>query len=430
MRRWPHHQAARGAQAAAELERGTLTTITRPEQPDVLSEEFAKDPHKYYKIMRDHFPVLHHEVSGYYFVSRYEDVARIYKDSTGFSNENYGFQMEPVIGKTLIQMGGREHTVNRQLVTPALRGNYLEELLPQVDELATEMIDVFRQDGRVDLVEHFTKWFPINVIVRMLDLPREDLPKFHDWYSSLMAFLSNLTNDPEIHAWGMRTREEYPAYILPIIAERRRNPGTDLISRLTQAEIDGEQFSDEQIKALIGLLLIAGGETTDKSIASTIKYLIQHPDQLEAVRSDPSLATRALVETLRFHPPVQIILRTATADIELSGTTIPAGSVVACVNGAANRDERRFENPDEYNIFREDVNVRQAFAGSADHIAFALGRHFCVGSLLAKREAETAINQILAAMPDIRFADDVEPVDTGLFTRGPARLDVEWTPVS
>ncbi|WP_261567239.1 cytochrome P450 [Frankia gtarii] len=408
----------------------TTTPTTVPEKPDVLSAEFARDPHTYYKIMRDFYPVLHHEVSGYYFVSRYEDVARIYKDSVGFSNENYAFQMEPVIGKTVIQMGGREHAINRQLITPALRGNYLEELLPQVDELATEMIDKFRTAGRVNLAEDFTKWFPINVIVKMLDLPREDLPKFHEWYSSLMAFLANLTNDPEIHAWGMRTQQEYPAYILPIIAERRRNPGTDLISRLTQAEINDEQFSDEQIKALIGLLLIAGGETTDKSIASTLKYLIMHPEQLEAVRQDPSLATRALVETLRYHPPVQIILRTTTDDVEVAGTVIPVGSVVGCVNGAANRDERRFDDPDTYNIFRADINIRQAFAGSADHIAFALGRHFCVGSLLAKREAETAINQILAAMPDIRFADGIEPTDAGLFTRGPESLIVEFTPAS
>jgi cytochrome P450 len=402
-------------------------TLTVPEKPDVLSPEFVQDPHKYYKTMRDHYPVLHDEVSGYYFVSRFDDVARIYKDSAAFSNENYGFQMEPVIGKTLIQMSGREHTVNRQLVSPALRGNYLQELLPEVDALATEMIDGFRDSGRVDLVEAFTKWFPINVIVKMLDLPREDLPKFHDWYSSLMAFLSNLTSDPAIHEWGMRTQRDYPAYILPIIAERRRNPGTDLISRLTQTEIEGEQFSDEQIKALIGLLLIAGGETTDKAIASTIKHLMQNPEQLDAVRNDPSLASQALVENLRFHPPVQIILRTATEDIEVSGTVIPGGSVVACVNGAANRDERRFADPDRFDIFRTDVNAKQAFVGSADHIAFALGRHFCVGSLLAKREAETAITQILQTMPDIRFVE--EPVDVGLFTRGPEKLLVEFTPV-
>ncbi|WP_020499203.1 cytochrome P450 [Sciscionella marina] len=402
-----------------------MTTTSIPPRPTVTSPEFVEDPHKYYRVMRDHYPLLHDETSGYYFVSRFEDVARVYKDSEAFSNENYAFQMEPVVGRTVIQMSGREHTVNRKLITPALRGNYLDELLPQVDEIAASMVAEFPDSGTIDLVENFTKWFPINVIVRMLDLPKEDLPKFHDWYSSLMAFLSNLTQDPEIHAWGMRTQKDYPAYMLPIIAERRRNPGDDLISRLTQTETQGEALSDERIKALIGLLLIAGGETTDKAIASTIKHLMENPDQLEAVRADRSLVAAALVENLRYHPPVQIILRTATRDIEVAGDTIPSGSVVGCVNGAANRDERRFADPDQFNVFREDVSMQNAFLGSADHIAFALGRHFCVGSLLAKREAETAINMVLDRFPTLEYADGFVPKDVGLFTRGPEKLMVK-----
>ncbi|MFR9805079.1 cytochrome P450 [Pseudonocardia sp. RS010] len=402
-----------------------MTTTTVPPRPQVTSPEFVEDPHKYYRIMRDHYPVLRDEASGYYFVSRFEDVARVYKDSEAFSNENYGFQMEPVIGRTVIQMSGREHTINRKLITPALRGNYLEELFPEVDQIARDMVAQFPESGTVDLIEDFTKWFPINVIVKMLDLPKDGLPKFHDWYSSLMAFLANLTNDPEIHEWGMRTQRDYPAYILPIIAERRANPGDDLISRLTQVEIEGEVMSDERIKALIGLLLIAGGETTDKAIASTIKHLMENPDQLEAVRNDRSLVQAAIVENLRYHPPVQIILRTATADVEVSGEVIPAGSVVGVVNGAANRDERRFADPDKFDIFRTDISTQNAFLGSADHIAFALGRHFCIGSLLAKREAETAINLVLDRFPTLEYADGFEPKDVGLFTRGPDKLVVK-----
>ncbi|ODU07374.1 MAG: cytochrome P450 [Pseudonocardia sp. SCN 72-86] len=402
-----------------------MTTTAVPPRPEVTSPEFVEDPHKYYRIMRDHYPVLRDEASGYYFVSRFDDVARVYRDSEAFSNDNYGFQMEPVIGRTVIQMSGREHTINRKLITPALRGNYLDELLPQVDEIAAEMIGALPTSGTVDLIEDFTKWFPINVIVRMLDLPEGDLSKFHDWYSSLMAFLSNLTNDPAVHEWGMRTQRDYPAYMLPIIAERRRNPGSDLISRLTKVEIEGDVLSDERIKALIGLLLIAGGETTDKAIASTIKHLMDNPDQLEAVRADRSLVPNALVENLRYHPPVQIILRTATADVEVDGETIPGGSVVGCVNGAANRDERRFEDPDRFDVFRKDVSVNNAFLGSADHIAFALGRHFCVGSLLAKREAETAINLVLDRFPTLEYADGFAPKDVGLFTRGPEKLVVK-----
>lgn len=396
--------------------------------PDILSPEFALDPHPYYKVMRDSYPLVHHEASGYYFLTRFADVERAYKDSEAFSNDNYRFQMEPVIGRTVIQMSGAEHTVNRSLITPVLRGRYLDSFLPRVDAIATDAIDRFRQDGKVELIEQFTKWFPINVVVEMLDLPREDLPIFHEWYSSLMAFLSNLTKDPDIHAWGMRTQKSFPAYILPIIAERRKRPGADLISRLTASEIEGENLDDEQIKALVGLLFIAGGETTDKAIATCFKNLLLNPDQLEAVRADPALAIKAIAESLRFHPPVQIILRTATVDVEVSGGVIPAGSTVGCVNGAANRDERRFDDPDRFDIFRSDLNIQSAFTGGADHIAFALGRHFCVGSLLAKREMETSINRLLEAMPDVRFAEGFTPADVGLFTRGPASLHLEFTP--
>ncbi|HEX3613232.1 MAG TPA: cytochrome P450 [Sporichthyaceae bacterium] len=400
------------------------------QMPDILSPEFAQDPQPYYKIMRDHYPLLHHEASGYYFISRFEDVARAYRDSEAFSNVNYGFQMEPVIGRTLIQMGGHEHAVNRALVTPTLRGKYLESFSPQVQSNADAMIDKFRGRGEVELIEEFTKWYPINVVVDMLDLPREDMPIFHNWYSSLMAFLSNLTRDPDIHEWGMRTQKEFPEYILPVIAQRRRNPGDDLISRLTQAETDGESMTDERIKALIGLLFIAGGETTDKAIANCVRHLLDNPEQLAELRADPSLATDAIAESLRYAPPVQIILRTAVNDIEVAGGIIPGGSTVACVNGAANRDERRFIDPDVWNMHRTDLTVEQAFTGAADHIAFALGRHFCVGSLLAKREMEIAIVRLFEAMPDVRWADGFTPVDVGLFTRAPQALRLQFTPAA
>jgi pulcherriminic acid synthase len=229
-------------------------------------------------------------------------------------------------------------------------------------------------------------------------------------------------------AWGERTKREYPEYILPIIAERRKNLGSDLISRLCTTDVDGAMLSDEQIKALVGLLLIAGGETTDKALACAIRNLLEHPDQLAQVRADPSLATRAIAESLRFSPPVQIILRTATHDVEVAGGVISSGSTVGCVNGAANRDERRFEDPDVFDIHRSDLTVDQAFSGAADHVAFALGRHFCVGSLLAKREMETALTLIFEAMPDARFAEGFVPRDIGLFTRGPQALWLEFTP--
>ncbi len=189
-------------------------------------------------------------------------------------------------------------------------------------------------------------------------------------------------------------------------------------------------MSDEDVKAFCSLLLAAGGETTDKAIAGIFANLLTHPEQLEAVRADRSLISRAFAETLRFTPPVHMIMRQSASDVELSGGTVPAGSTVTCLIGSANRDEERYRDPDTFDIFREDLSATNAFSAAADHLAFALGRHFCVGALLARSEVEIGVGQLLDAMPDLRLADGFDPVEHGVFTRGPQSLPVRFTPVS
>jgi len=265
------------------------------------------------------------------------------------------------------------------------------------------------------------------VIVDMLALPREDLPKFNKWYTSIIAFLSNLSGDADITAAGLQTKEELQAYMLPIIAERRANPGPDLLSTMCTAVVDGVQMTDLEIKAFVSLLLAAGGETTDKAIANLFLNLVRKPEQLAAVRADRALIERATAEMLRHTPPVHMIMRTPTEDVEMSGGTIPAGNTVTCLIGAANRDERVYANPDVYDLFRDDLDVKQAFTGAANHTAFALGRHFCVGSMLAKTEMEIAVNMLLDHMDDIQFAEG-EPPEVGVFTRAPKTLKLKFTP--
>lgn len=396
--------------------------------PDILSSAFTDDPPAFFRTLRDDFPAFRHEASGYWFISRYDDVKRALND---LSTKHQEWQLEPVIGRSLGGMSGREHSTHRSLVTPAFRGRELEErFTPVISACATELIDRFAATGSVDLVAEFTRWYPINVISTMLDLPKEDHAKFRDWYSSFMAFLSNLTNDPEVAAWGMRTQKEFPEYILPIIRERRVNPGEDLLSRLCTSEIDGVQLSDDDIRSFVGLLLIAGGETTDKVIASLFKNLLENPQQLAAVQQDRSLVAQALVETLRYSPPVNIVLRTALEDTEFSGVVVPAESIVACVIGAANRDERRFSDPDRFDIFRSDADAEKGFNAAAAHLAFGSGRHFCVGSYLAKAEVEIGVNQLLDRMPDVALAPGASVADVGLFTRAPESIDLTFRPLA
>ncbi|MFI5609967.1 cytochrome P450 [Amycolatopsis sp. NPDC051903] len=395
--------------------------------PDILSEEFAADPYRAYRVMREQHPLIWHEAMQSYVISRYCDVERAFKDPV-FTSRNYDWQLEPVHGRTILQMDGREHSTHRNLVAPAFRGrDLMTKFLPVIEQNSRELIEQFRRDGRVDLVDQYATRFPINVIVDMLGLPKSDHEHFHRWYSSIMAFLSNLSGDEQVMAEGIRTKEEFEQYLLPIIRERRENPGDDLLSTLCSAEIDGVRMTDEEIKAFCSLLLTAGGETTDKAIASLMRNLVANPDQLAAVRADHSLIAAAFAETLRFSPPVHMIMRQPSEDVELSGGVVEAGKTVTCLIGAANRDPAKYADPDSFNVLRTDLDLGRAYTAGANHTAFCLGRHFCVGAMLAKTELDTGIAQLLDAMQDIRFDGDAPP-EHGVFTRAPASLPLTFTP--
>ncbi|MFJ2513002.1 cytochrome P450 [Streptomyces griseoviridis] len=405
---------------------------TAQQVPDILSSEFAENPYPAYAVMREKEPLIWHEPTQSWIISRYEDVERVFKDKKSeFTTENYNWQIEPVHGKTILQMSGREHAVRRALVAPAFRGSDLQEkFLPVIERNSRELIDSFRQSGSADIVSDYATRFPVNVIADMLGLDKADHARFHGWYTAVIAFLGNLSGDAEVTAAGERTRIEFAEYMIPIIRNRRDNLGDDLLSTLCAAEVDGVRMSDEDIKAFCSLLLAAGGETTDKAIASIIANLLLHPHQLAAVQADRSLIPAAFAETLRYTPPVHMIMRQTATDVEVSGGTIPAGATVTCLIGAANRDGSRYREPDSFDIFRDDLTTTSAFSAAADHLAFALGRHFCVGALLAKAEVEIGVNQLLDAMPDLRLADGFDPVELGVFTRGPQALPVRFTPTS
>ncbi|QIY59172.1 cytochrome P450 [Streptomyces sp. RPA4-5] len=404
-----------------------MTTLPQP--PDILSPHFAADPYPAYRVLREHYPVFHDPGTDSFLLSRYEDVSRAFRDPV-FTSDNYEWQLEPAHGgRTLPQMSGREHSVRRALVAPAFRGRELRErFLPVIERNARELIDTFRDAAETDLVARFATRFPINVIVDMLGLERADHDRFHDWYGAVVGFLANLAQDPEIAEAGLRAGQELADYLLPVIHERRAAPGDDLLSTLCTAEVEGTRMNDQDITAFVSLLLSAGGETTDKALAALFRNLLSHPDQLAAVRADRSLIPAAFAETLRYTPPVQMIMRQTAAEVPLSGGIIPAGATVTCLIGSANRDERHYAAPDTFDVLRDDLTPTTAFSAAAQHVAFGLGRHFCVGALLARAEVEIAVNQLLDAFPAMDFADGTPPTDAGVFTRGPEQLRVRLVP--
>ena len=401
-----------------------------PQAPDILSAEFAADPYPAYRVLREHYPLLHHAGTDSSLLSRYDDVERAFRDPV-FTTDNYDWQLEPVHGgRTIVQMSGHEHAVRRALVAPAFRGRELRErFLPVIERNAAELIDAFRDAPEVDLVDRFATRFPVNVIVDMLGLDRADHDRFHQWYAAVVGFFANLGQDPEVAEAGLRASRELAAYLLPVIRERRTAPGADLLSSLCTAEVDGTTMTDQDITSFVSLLLSAGGETTDKAIAGMFRNLLAHPEQFAAVLADRELVPAAFAESLRYTPPLQMIMREAAEDVVVSGAgTIPAGATVTCLIGSANRDETHYDRPDTFNLFRTDLTAANAFSAAADHLSFALGRHFCVGALLAKTEIEVGVNQLLDAFPRMGFADDAPPADSGVFVRGPRRLTLTLAP--
>jgi pulcherriminic acid synthase len=402
---------------------------SRPDDiPRILSEEFAKDPYAAYKLMRAKSPLFYEKDLQAYVLSRYVDVERAFKDPV-FTNKNYEWQLEPVHGRTIVQMDGREHSMKRAIVAPAFRGvEAFGRLTPIIERNAAALIQPFVDRGSCEFSAEFSRLFPINVTIEMMGLPVDDLETFRSWYTAIIDFLGNLSNDPEVVAAGHQARDEMSAYMLPIIADRRSNPQGDLLSTLCSAEVDGAQMSDTEIKSFASLLLTAGGETTDKVLTSLVAQLVQHPDQLLAVRKDRSLVAAALAETLRIAPPVQMVMRVPSEDVDIAGGHIPGGSTVICLIASANRDENVFHRPDEFNLLRDDVDASREFSGASKQLAFVHGRHFCVGSLLAKAEVEIGISCLLDRTDDIRLQDGFEPVEEGVFTRAPRNLMLDLVP--
>ena len=413
-------------------------TMARPAAPDILSPEHAQDPYETYRILLEHYPVLYHEPTQSWIVSRQEDVAGLFRKPQ-VTSDNYAWQLEPVHGRTILQMEGKEHTAHRKLLNPFFHGAGLDRFRPTIASTARALAEPViareaaavasgeRSRGEADIAYEFTRMFPISVIVEMLDLPREDHAKFERWYVSIMEFLSNLDASPEPVEAGLRTRQELADYLLPVIAERRKGDGEDLISLLCRAEVDGERLTDEDIRGFVSLTLTAGGETTDRGLSSMFSNLLQHPDQLAAVYEDRSLIDDAFAETLRHSPPVHMIMRQATENIEIERTEIPEGSTIICLLAAANRDPRKFEDPDRFDIFRTDNDTERAFRASADHVTFADGRHFCVGAMLARTEIQVGAGLLLDHMKDLRLRNGA-PVEEGVFTRAPNHVEVTFVP--
>jgi cytochrome P450 PksS len=279
--------------------------------------------------------------------------------------------------------------------------------------LANELIDRFSR-RRVDLIHDYALPIPTFVIAEMLGVSGRDRHKFHRWSSAILT----ATSTRHGMFWAMPNAYFFLRYLKRLVRDRRSRPQNDLVSALVEAHQDADRMSDSELLSMIFLLIIAGHETTVNLIGSGMLALMQHPDQLQKLRDDPTLIKSAVEELLRFVAPVETATeRFACEEVTLSGVTIPQGSIVFAAIASANRDETKFDNPDVLDITREPNK----------HLAFGLGIHFCLGASLARMEGQIAINTLLARVDDVRLAVPASALRwrPGLVLRGLKALPIE-----
>jgi cytochrome P450 len=339
----------------------------------------------------------------------FDEVVQVLRDNETYSSNVYGEVVGMVMGRTMLEMDEPEHRAIRTLVAPSFRSKMLERWEEElVARVVNELIDTFIDEGRTDLVRSVTFNFPVQVIARILGLPREDYPAFQRWALELTSVAANWER-------GVAASVALRDYFADVMAERRAAPGDDLISDLVRTEVDGQHLSDEEIFSFLRLLLPAGVETTYRASGSLLFALLQDRAQLDALYADRSLFAPAFEEVIRWEPPVTVILRRATRDAELAGVKINEGADLALLIGAANRDERKYPDPDRYDIFRE----------QRQHVGFGFGVHVCLGMHLARMESRIAVNTLFDRLGPFRLDPDAEPPHIeGMAFRSPLSLPV------
>jgi cytochrome P450 len=341
----------------------------------------------------------------------YDAVQAVLGDTEAFSSKMYEEVMGVVFGHSILEMDGDEHHHYRSMIQQAFtRGEMARWEEELVGPLVSRLIDAFVEDGQVDLVRHLLFPFPLMVIAELMGLPAHDFPKFH----RLAVELIGVTVDWDRAVEASRQLGEY---FKTLIDERRGGDGKDLISVLACVEDDGQHLTDDEIFAFLRLMLPAGAETTYRSSSNLMFGLLSNPDQLAALRDDRSLLPAAIEEGIRWEPPLLLIARGATKDVEVCGTTIPKGATVIVSLASANHDETRWDDPEKFDIFR----------ARKPHIGFAHGPHVCLGMHLARMETRAVITALLDRLPALRFDPTAEaPFISGMTFRAPPRLDVTW----
>jgi cytochrome P450 len=381
--------------------------------------DFADDPYPYYRALREHEPVRR-LADGSLFLTRHEDVSAVYRSPCASSDKKREFR--PKFGDSplyehhttsLVFNDPPLHTRVRKLILGALTQRAVARMEAGVESLVDGLLETMRDKGRFDLIDDFAAQIPVEVIGNLLAVPRADRGPLRGWSLAVLAALEPLPSAPMLEAGNAAVRE-FSEYLDGLIADRRAHPldpEADVLTRLIQGEVDGERLTHAELVQNCIFLLNAGHETTSNLIGNGLDAMLSHPAEFRRLREDPSLLNTAVEEMLRFESPLQFNNRCMTADCEIGGLPVEAGTLVTLCLGAANRDPSQFTDPERFDVGRKPNR----------HLAFGHGDHACAGMSVARMEGRVAIGRLVACFPELER--DGEPQrDRRLRFRGFAHL--------
>lgn len=384
------------------------------EMPDhPLLVQFRDDPYPLYRQLHETAPVQWNDVLQAWTLVRYADVVFSLTDPRFSADRTIQPADSSWVAKSMLVSDPPDHTRLRALVQKAFTPRMIDQLRPRIIAVIGELLErVAERDGQFDLIADLAYPLPVVVIAELLGVPPEDRSVFHEWSSLLAASLDPLVS-ADLMSRVYPAREALHTYLRGIIAERRREPRSDLISALVRVEEAGDVLSEPELVVMCTLLLIAGHETTVNLIGNGTLALLRHRDQLERLQRSPELLATAVEELLRFDSPVQLTGRLLREPVEIGGHTLQAGDWVLPLLGAANHDPAQFVDPDSLDIGRT----------PNPHLAFGRGIHFCLGAPLARVEGQLAIGALMRRFPKLQLAG--EPVRRNQITlRGLSSLPV------
>ena len=378
---------------------------------NLASAQFKEDAYEIYKESRKIQPILfvnEVELGREWLITRYEDALPLLKDNRLKKDMTNVFPQDTTnmylsvdnsdhLTTHMLNSDPPNHSRLRSLVQKAFTPKMITQLDGRIQRIADDLISEIERKGTLNLVDDYSFPLPIIVISEMLGIPKEDQAKFRIWSHAVIAS----PETPEEIKETEKQLSEFITYLQYIVDVKRKDPKEDLVSALILAENEGHKLSAPELYSMIMLLIVAGHETTVNLITNTVLALLENPNQLQLLKDNSKLIDSAIEEGLRYYSPVEVTTaRWAAEPFQIHEQTIQKGDMVVIALASANRDETVFENPEVFDITRE--NNR--------HIAFGHGSHFCLGAPLARLEAKIAITTLFNRMPELQIKGNREDV--------------------